>query len=434
MGLSGGVDSSVTAALLLEQGFEVIGVYMKNWNTESPTLGSNPLSEDTYRMECPWYDDYLDAKRVALHLGIPFYLWDFREAYKTKVFDAFLAEFKKGRTPNPDIYCNSLVKFDDFLKRAVEELGADFVATGHYARLTDSQNLEHPHPNPLPTKGEGITATPSPLRGEGRGEEGYVLQIPKDTKKDQTYFLYRLTQEQLAKTLFPLAEYTKTAVRQLAKQFNLPTKYKKDSMGICFVGDVSMREFISHWFKGKAGAIVDEQGKEIGRHEGVHYYTIGEKVAIDNERISKLYPQLKHAIPQFYVARKDIKTNTLVVVAGVDNPALYKREVVLEDICWINPKSDPSADGRNPKQITNSNEQNSTENSSLDIVSNFDIRASSLVVRLRHGGALVAVESIEEQANGLKISFAELQRAVTPGQHVVLYDRKNRVVGGGVIT
>ncbi len=368
VGLSGGVDSSVTAALLKDQGYNVIGVYMKNWNTESPTLGDTPLDPDAYRLFCPWYDDYLDAKRVALQLGLPFCLWDFREAYKTKVFDSFLAEFKKGRTPNPDIYCNSLVKFDDFLKKSLNELGADYVATGHYARV------EH-------------------------GESGNTLAIPKDTKKDQTYFLYRLTQDQLAHTLFPLAGYTKDEVRELAKQYDLPTKYKKDSQGICFVGDVSLRDFLQHWLKEETGEIRDLEGRLIGYHVGVHFTTIGAKIAVDNSLIAQYYPELKHDIPHFYVAKKDVATNSVIAVPGHDHPALFSDRVLLED------------------------------------VTGEVLLAGNLTARLRHGGALVEIKGVKS-INGthVEVVFMEPQRAITPGQHLVLYDTDGRVVGGGIIT
>ncbi len=377
VGLSGGVDSSVTAALLKQQGYDVIGVYMKNWNIESPTLGDRRLSPDEYRLECPWYEDYLDAKRVALQLEIPFYMWDFREAYKTKVFDEFLDDIEKGRTPNPDIYCNSRVKFEDFLEKAVAELGVDCVATGHYARkVTINQST-------------------------------YCLQIPNDTRKDQSYFLYRLSQAQLAKTLFPLADYTKEQVRTLAEQMNLPTKYKKDSQGICFIGQVEIRQFLSQWLAPKPGQIVDETGRVIGDHQGVHLYTIGEKIAVNTTAVARYYPELKHQLPIFYVAAKDIQKNVITAVAGSENPALYKKSVWLEQPVSTDPEADPKA-------------------------------WSSLRARVRHGGALVAVAELavgQKQSQPVwQVVFEEPQRALAPGQHLVLYDADDRVVGGGKIS
>ncbi len=382
VGLSGGVDSSVTAALLQRQGYEVIGVYMKNWDTESPTLGNNPLEADSYRLTCPWYDDYLDAKRVALKLGIPFHVCDFREAYKTKVFDVFLAEFTKGRTPNADIYCNSLLKFDEFINFSLTFLKADYVATGHYARI-------------------------SKVRSAGSLSQSkaveYLLQIPKDNKKDQTYFLYRLSQEQLAHTLFPLAEYTKDEVRELAKQFDLPTKYKKDSQGMCFVGDVSMREFMAHWLPEKLGDIHDLEGRVIGKHQGVHFTTIGGKIAVDNALVAKHYPQYKHDIPHFYVVRKYIDDNIVMAVPGHDHPTLFERAVVVDSIIdnYVSRR-------KNDQQV---------------------------FARLRHGGNLVPLESITSLDDDRRqLAFTDPQRALTPGQHIVLYSNEDLVLGGGVIS
>lgn len=373
VGLSGGVDSSVTAALLKEQGYAVVGVYMKNWDDASPTLGAHPIDPDRYRNDCPWYDDYLDAKRVALQLDIPFYLWDFRQAYKTKVFDHFIDEFAAGRTPNPDIYCNSLIKFDDFQRRALEELKVDFVATGHYAKKIDK-------------KKESIT--------------NYKLVIPKDVHKDQTYFLYRLNQEQLATALFPLGDYTKDEVRQLAKKFDLPTKYKKDSQGICFIGQVEVRDFISRWLAPKPGAIHDEAGQVIGEHQGVHLQTIGEKISIDKARLVKLYPEYQQAVPTFYVAEKKVADNILVAVPGVDHPALYKKEATLEQLHW----------------------------QSVDAEQILD---QPVLARLRHGGALVGCQFNRQTGT---VAFNEPQRAVTPGQHLVFYSKDKVVLGGGVVS
>lgn len=374
IGLSGGVDSSVAAALLKKQGYEVIGVYMKNWNTTSPQLGRRPLSADEYRMECPWYEEYLDAKRVALHLQIPFKLWDFRQAYKKKVFDHFIDEFEAGRTPNPDVYCNSLVKFEDFEQRAREELKVDYVATGHYAAVN-----------------HGLV---------NRQGEPSILSLPADRRKDQTYFLYRLNQNQLKRALFPLADLTKTQVRALARKFNLPTQYKKDSQGLCFIGPIKVRSFISQWLTPKVGAVVNENGRVIGRHEGVPFYTLGEKVAVDNEKVVKLLPELKRQLPTWYIAHKDIRTNRLVAVPAADHPTLFKSEASIDEVSWI--WTIPAA-------------------------------GQKVQARLRHGGALVLAKVAKIADDSAIVAFDQPQRAVTPGQHLVLYDLENRVLGGGVI-
>lgn len=377
VGLSGGVDSSVAAALLKEQGFEVVAVYMKNWNTDSPTLGTHRLDKDQYRMDCPWYQDYLDAKRVALKLEIPFYLWDFREEYKKKVFDHFIDEAASGRTPNPDIYCNSLIKFADFRRRAKTELQADYVATGHYARLVESESGE------------------------------YQLQTPADTVKDQTYFLYRLSQEQLASALFPLADYTKKEVRQLAKKFDLPTSHKADSQGICFIGEVDVRQFLAQWLAPKEGEIVDEQGQKLGTHAGVHLYTIGERVAVDNGLVAKLHPNYRSAIPHYFIADKLIKENRLVVVVGADNPTLFKMNIIVSDPVFSLPPT--------------------------------DLTKQPIFARVRHGGAKLPVLKLtidkkDGQISGFQVQLAEPVRAIAAGQHLVCYDSTGKVLAGGVMT
>lgn len=435
VGLSGGVDSSVTAALLVAQGYSVIGVYMKNWNTESPQLGRRALSADSYRDECPWYEDYLDAKRVALQLNIPFVMWDFRDQYKRKVFDHVIDEFETGRTPNPDVYCNNLLKFDDLQRKATKELGVDFVATGHYAKLSILSSPTGSPPS-ADVHDRGSQDSRSDFAtSESVGNDMRVLQIPKDTKKDQTYFLYRLSQAQLAKAMFPLATYTKQEVRELAKRFDLPTKFKKDSVGLCYIGDVELRDFLTRWLAPKKGEVRDLEGRCIGYHAGVHLSTIGQKVAVDNRLVAKYYPGQKNAIPNFYVAEKDMKDNILLAVPGTDHPALYKQEAIIGSIHFMNVgiKATQSSPTENPPQADGS-DRGSDSRSRLRRVGN-DINSSfGLFARLRHTGELVPVKKIEMIANNqAKVFFATPQRAVTPGQHLVLYDAAGTVLGGGVI-
>src|SRR3989344_4537515 len=235
VGLSGGVDSSVTAALLKEQGYDVTGVFMKNWTKDLPGF------------PCPWKDDYQDAKRVAVQLDIPFKVYDFQTKYKQLVVDYMIDEYKAGRTPNPDIVYNQEVKFKLFLNAALKD-GADLIATGHYARVNK-------------------------IRGRV-----FYLQTAKDKDKDQTYFLYRVSEEALSKSLFPIGEFTdKKQVRAFAKKFGLVTAAKKDSQGICFVGQVGIKEFQSQYVKTKPGKIIDESGKIIGQHDGAIFYTIGQR-------------------------------------------------------------------------------------------------------------------------------------------------------------
>jgi tRNA-specific 2-thiouridylase len=225
------------------------------------------------------------------------------------------------------------------------------------------------------------------------------LGIPADTHKDQTYFLYRLSQDQLAHVLFPLADLTKSEVRQLAQEFGLPTQSKKDSQGICFIGNVDVREFVSQWLAPQPGEVRDLEGRVVGRHDGVHLHTIGEKVAVDNAVVARLYPELKHELPHFYVAEKQVEDNVLNVVPGSEHPKLYKNETVIEGLHLI----DKAVDWLQPVQA-----------------------------RLRHGGALVECRVELGKNNTAKVKFTEPQRAITPGQHLVLYHNKT-VLGGGII-
>ena len=259
--MSGGVDSSLTAALLVEQGYDVTGVYMKNWTQDLPG------------MKCPWADDLADAKRVAVQLGIDFKVYDFENEYKQKVVDYMIDEYKNGRTPNPDIMCNQEVKFKLFLEAALSD-GADMIATGHYART----------------------------------EDGKLLRAVDDNK-DQTYFLYRVTEHALAKTLFPLGEYTKPEVREMAKERNLFTAQKKDSQGICFVGKVGIREFLSQYVTQTPGKIIDKKSGEIlGAHDGAIFYTLGQRHGLE----------LGGGLP-YYVVGKDMEKNEVYVTTDLND-------------------------------------------------------------------------------------------------------------------
>ena len=292
VGLSGGVDSSVAALLLKQQGFEVVGVYMKNW------------SQDLPGMPCPWLDDYQDAKRIAVQLGIDFKMYDFETEYRHKVVDYMLDEFKAGRTPNPDIMCNQEVKFKLFLNTALDE-GADFVATGHYARILRAEERR--------TKNEEWGAAA-------------LLCTALDANKDQTYFLYRITQEALNRTLFPLGGLTKPQVRELAKKHNLVTATKKESMGICFVGKVGIKEFLQQYVESKPGAIIDQHGKEIGQHDGAIFYTIGQRHGLE----------VGGGLP-YYVTGKNMKKNEVYVTTDLQDEKLWSSEIKFTDAHWINP-------------------------------------------------------------------------------------------------
>ena len=344
VGMSGGVDSSVTAALLQEQGYRVVGVYMKNW------------TEDLPGMKCPWADDLADAKRVAVQLGIDFKVFDFQKEYKQKVVDYMIAEYVAGRTPNPDIMCNQEVKFKLFLEAALED-GADMIATGHYAR---------------------VVVTPA----------GAELFAASDTNKDQTYFLYRITERALSKTLFPLGGLTKPEVRILAEEKGLVTAKKKDSQGICFVGKVGIREFLSQYVETKPGEIIDKaSGTRLGHHDGAIFYTIGQRHGLN----------VGGGLP-YYVVGKDMEKNQVFVSTNLNDTTLWRTTLLVGDVHWI--KDAPSEE-------------------------------KTYRVRLRHRGPLVEARCHDEE-QGLRIVLADAERAVTPGQSVVVYD-DTKVLGGGIV-
>lgn len=336
VGMSGGVDSSLSAALLKEQGYAVTGVYMKNWTQDLPG------------MVCPWADDLADAKRVAVQLGIPFKVYDFEKEYKQKVVDYMVAEYQAGRTPNPDVMCNQEVKFKLFLETALED-GADLIATGHYARTRDGQLLR-----------------------------------AADGAKDQTYFLYRVTREALEKTLFPLGDYTKPQVRKMAEARGLSTAAKRDSQGICFVGSVGIKEFLSQYVTARPGDIIDkDSGQKVGMHDGAIFYTVGQRHGLG----------LGGGLP-YYVVGKDMECNEVYVSRNLNDAAMWRDEFRLEQLHWI---SEAPEDGR------------------------------KVAVRVRHRGEL-----IPGRLEGDTVKLDRPERAISPGQSAVLYD-ENLVLGGGII-
>jgi tRNA-specific 2-thiouridylase len=342
VGMSGGVDSSVTATLLQKQGYDVTGIYMKNWTQDLPG------------MKCPWADDLADAKRVAVQLGIPFKVFDFQKEYKQKVVDYMIAEYKAGRTPNPDIMCNQEVKFKVFLEAALED-GADMIATGHYAATKDGR-----------------------------------LLVAADTAKDQTYFLYRVTEDALKKTLFPLGKMTKPEVRQKAEEFGLATAAKKDSQGICFVGKVGIKEFLQQYVEPNPGSIIDKPtGKVIGEHDGAIYYTFGQRHGLG----------VGGGLP-YDVVGKDMAKNEVYVTTDLNDNSLWRDNFRLGQLHWIN---EAPAPGKTYK------------------------------VRTRYRAPLIDCE-ISDTADGeLTLRLKDAERAITPGQSAVLYDG-TRVVGGGVVS
>lgn len=350
IGMSGGVDSSVAALLLKQQGHEVIGLFMKNWEDDDT---------DEY---CSSRQDFLDAASVADIIGIPLDVVNFSAEYKDRVFNNFLSEYKAGRTPNPDVLCNAEIKFSAFLDHALQ-LNADAIATGHYAQVRKVGTL-------------------------------FQLLKGEDGRKDQSYFLYRLNQDQLAKTCFPIGHLYKREVRQIASDNKLPNFAKKDSTGICFIGERPFREFLNRYLPHEPGEIQTIDGQIIGQHVGLMFYTIGQRqgLGIGGVRDSDESP--------WFVCRKDIEKNRLIVVQGHDHPALLSDSLQAMNLSWIS--------GTAPHQ-------------------NWVYAAKT---RYRQTDAPCSISRID--ALSCQIDFAQPQWAVTPGQSVVVYESKV-CLGGGII-
>jgi tRNA-specific 2-thiouridylase len=346
VGISGGVDSSVAAYLLKEQGYEVIGFFMYNWE------------ETDENGVCPSERDYEDVKKVCAILDIPYYSVNFAQEYLDRVFKYFLEEYEKGRTPNPDVLCNREIKFGPFLDYALKT-GADMIATGHYCGV---------------------------YQKDGK----FYLRKAKDANKDQTYFLNQLSQYQLSKSLFPLADLTKAEIRNIAQKLGLPTATKKDSTGICFIGERKFKEFLQSYLPARPGDIVDTSGNIIGKHDGLMYYTLGQRRGLG-------IGGKNGYSGRWFVADKDLKNNRLIVSCGDESP-LYSKALITYEVNWIPP----------------------TEIESIECYAKF---------RYRQDEQKVKVQKIDI---GYRVEFFEKQRAVTPGQYVVFYDDVN-CLGGGVI-
>ena len=376
MALSGGVDSSVAAALLVKQGYSVTAAYMVNYDDRAyakATAGKSEVASHAIARSATacWVPDYRDAVRVAAHLNIPIIKLDFTKEYKAKVLDYMFAEYNAGRTPNPDVLCNKFIKFGAWLEKA-KQLGFDKLATGHYAQL-GQKNLN--------SKSKTLNKTQFPV-------SNFQLLTAKDDNKDQTYFLHQLNCSQLSHVLFPLGNYTKPQVRKLAKKFSLATAEKEESMGICFVGEVPMKEFLAKEIKSEKGKIVLSSGEVVGEHDGLPFYTIGQRnLAIKTKANRPLY-----------VLDKKPNTNELVV-GYEDDPLLYKKDVEIIDVNWVG--------GKQP---------------------DFPLTCEA---RLRHRQSLQKV-LVDKKKGKIILKFVAPQRAVTPGQFAVLYKNKE-CLGGGVI-
>ena len=365
--MSGGVDSSVTALLLKQAGYEVIGCFIKGWYPEG--------------MVCSWQTERRDAMRVAGQIGILFETIDLEKEYKKKVVDYMLASFKKGETPNPDIMCNKYVKFGAFLDWAKKN-GADYIATGHYIKKSQIPN----------SKKQTISK----------------LEIPKDANKDQTYFLWTLNQEQLKHCLFPLGNLTKPEVREIAKKNNLSTAEKKDSQGVCFIGEFEIIDFLKKYIKPKKGKIVDAQGKEIGEHDGIMFYTIGQRQGFSNGG----------GVP-YYVVAKDCKKNILTVSDKADEKKYYNKEVMIDNVNWVS--NEPKIGKLYQARIRYQQPLQACR------VVNYESRIINHEPEVKFKKSKIITHN-----SRFKIHFSKAQRAVTPGQSLVLYSGKI-MIGGGII-
>lgn len=350
VGMSGGVDSSVAAWLLREQGYQVEGLFMKNWEQDDT---------DSY---CAAAEDLADAQAVCKQLGIHLHTVNFAKEYWDRVFAHFLSEYEQGRTPNPDVLCNKEIKFNAFLKHALT-LGADYIATGHYARVQ---------------------------RNNGLGE----LYKAKDREKDQTYFLHAVEAEALAKTLFPIGDYQKSQIRDFAKELGLVTHNKKDSTGICFIGEKRFKSFLKEFILAKPGEIRSAGDELLGRHDGLMYYTLGQRqgLGIGGRQEASEEP--------WYVVDKELKTNTLIVAQGNHHPMLYAQGLICGKIHWINDYSN---------QLPH-----------------------TCYAKTRYRQPEQACVISPESNNQHCVMFSALQRAITPGQYIVFYD-KNQCLGGATI-
>ena len=348
VGLSGGVDSAVTAALLKQQGYDVSAVFMQNWRSDDP--------------HCTASEDLSDAQAVCDTLGIALDVLDLSATYWDKVFAACLDEFACGRTPNPDIWCNKYVKFDAFLAAITAQKDCR-LATGHYARIVENDGQ-------------------------------YELHKGVDGHKDQSYFLYALNQQQLSQSCFPLGDYEKTAVRTLAKQLHLPNASKKDSTGICFIGERRFKPFLQDFLKSKPGVILTSDGQEIGKHDGAIFYTLGQRKGLNIGGV-KNQPEAP-----WYVVAKDNTTNTVTVAQEHNHPLLMRRTCSLEQLHWINDRH--------------------ADNGNIQCMAKTRYRQADQACQVVFSGT-------EAQ-----ITFEEAQRAITPGQSVVLY-RETQCLGGGII-
>lgn len=427
LGMSGGVDSSLCAYLLKEAGYEVTGVYLECWRAPG----------------CRTEEDRQDALKVALELGIPFQVLDFKQQYKDRVVENFFTEYEAGRTPNPDVLCNKEIKFGLFYDWAMEH-GFEYVATGHYARVgVGDSGLETVQGSKI-VDHDGLAAAPengkaSDQSGDERDQaflhpaapasHPRVLCTSADPKKDQTYFLYRLRTDQLSHILFPIGHLTKAEVRAEAKQRNIPVAQKPDSQGICFIGEINVHNFLRERLGEHPGEVVNTKGEVIGKHQGLWFYTIGQRHGFEISGTWKsAQGELKHAMPPYYVIAKVPDTNSLVVGFGEET---YRDSFGLVDLHWIG--------GEKGDNVGGEDEQGLDEKTPLRLPS----LVPNLFVRIRHGGKLIKVRQVQHTRDFLNVELDEAVQGIAEGQSAVFYalDQESSTqepvsvcLGGGVIS
>ena len=415
VGMSGGVDSSVSALLLKQQGYRVVGVYMKNWSRDLPG------------MKCPWAEDLADAKRVAVKLGIDFFVWDFEKEYREKVVEYMLREFRAGNTPNPDIMCNQEIKFKLFFEKAMEA-GADFIATGHYARIGRFEHncLGDGSLAPVVTglaPSSSVVTSGSPQTVSSQSSRTCLMRAI-DENKDQTYFLYRISEEALEHTLFPIGEMRKPEVKELAKERGLHNAYKKESMGVCFVGEVGMKDFLKEYIDAQPGEIREiESNKVLGFHEGAVFYTIGQRhgLYLDGEK-----GVVNDGLP-YYVVKKDVKKNIVYVSKNLNNENLWVKELKIKDVFLRQFEHIVSGDGSLAPVVTGLTPLSSVVTSGSPRTKCSQLPLRRVLVRLRHRAPLIPATF-----DGETLHFEHEVKRPASGQSAVLYDGEI-CIGGGII-
>jgi len=391
VGMSGGVDSSVSAALLLEQGYDVIGAFMKNWSGDAggPSCSNAERVGEAFA-ECGWREERRDAMRVASRLGIPFVTLDFEKEYREKVVEDLFREFQAGRTPNPDVLCNKFIKFDLFVREA-DRLGCDFIATGHYARIERDSSPSAQNDN-------------------------CKIRVGFDPNKDQTYFLWAMPPAVLPRVLFPVGGMLKPDVRKKARELKLATAEKKDSMGICFVGEVNMPAFLKARIKEDPGEIVTTDGKVVGTHEGVMFYTIGQRHGLN----------VGGGAP-YYVVGKDTEKKQLIVSSQF-HPALHQKELTAASCNWFH----YSGQARRRCFFDEAGDESGPRKSNADGLVSNGLQVFRCSTRIRYRQPLAKCQVTVLEDGRAHVVFDEPQRAVTPGQSIVFYDGEE-MLGGAII-